>query len=461
MSKNSSLKSTVLIIEDMGSMASMLEQTITAEGYRTILTKDGTDGIRIINEEKVDLVITDLKLPGKDGLEVLRSAKEKNPLIPVILMTAFGSIETAVSAMKEGAYEFLTKPFDTDHLLVLIKRALENQKVMAENILLKEEFGKKLGFPKIIGKSPAMEEVSKNIQKVAPAKTTVLLLGESGTGKELFARALHHLSPRKDNPFVAINCAAIPRELLESELFGHEKGAFTGADHKRIGKFELADKGSIFFDEIGEMDMTLQAKLLRVLQGEAIERVGGIRPIPIDVRIIAASNRDLEKAVLEKRFREDLYYRVNVFPIKIPPLKERGEDIPLIVNHFINYYCAELKTNLKGITSEALDILKNHTWKGNVRELENCIERSVILCDGKTILPEHLVLSPSEITDTFLQELSMEGGLEEVSKAAIRTVEIKLIKKVLNEVGGNKTKAAQILKVSYKTLLTKIKDYGI
>ena len=442
-------------------MGSMLDQTITAEGYSTILTKDGTNGIRIINEEKVDLVITDLKLPGKDGLEVLRAVKEKNPLIPVILMTAFGSIETAVAAMKEGAYEFLTKPFDTDHLLVLIKRALENQKIMAENILLKEEFGKKLGFPKIIGKSPAMEDVSKNIQKVAPAKTTVLLLGESGTGKELFARALHHLSPRKDNPFVAINCAAIPRELLESELFGHEKGAFTGADHKRIGKFELADKGSIFFDEIGEMDLTLQAKLLRVLQGEAIERVGGIRPIPIDVRIIAASNRDLEKAVLEKIFREDLFYRVSVFPIKIPPLKERRDDIPLLVNHFLNHYCAELKTKPKGISSEALDMLKNHTWKGNVRELENCIERSVILCDGKTILPEHLVISPPEITDTFLQELSLEGSLEEVSKAAIRTAEIRLIKKVLNEAGWNKTKAARILKVSYKTLLTKIKDYGI
>lgn len=461
MSNNSSLKSTVLIIEDKGSMGSMLDQTITAEGYSTILTKDGTDGIRIINEEKVDLVITDLKLPGKDGLEVLRAVKEKNPLIPVILMTAFGSIETAVAAMKEGAYEFLTKPFDTDHLLVLIKRALENQKIMAENILLKEEFGKKLGFPKIIGKSPAMEDVSKNIQKVAPAKTTVLLLGESGTGKELFARALHHLSPRKDNPFVAINCAAIPRELLESELFGHEKGAFTGADHKRIGKFELADKGSIFFDEIGEMDLTLQAKLLRVLQGEAIERVGGIRPIPIDVRIIAASNRDLEKAVLEKIFREDLFYRVSVFPIKIPPLKERRDDIPLLVNHFLNHYCAELKTKPKGISSEALDMLKNHTWKGNVRELENCIERSVILCDGKTILSEHLVISPPEITDTFLQELSLEGSLEEVSKAAIRTAEIRLIKKVLNEAGWNKTKAARILKVSYKTLLTKIKDYGI
>lgn len=461
MSNNSSLKSTVLIIEDKGSMGSMLDQTITAEGYSTILTKDGTDGIRIINEEKVDLVITDLKLPGKDGLEVLRAVKEKNPLIPVILMTAFGSIETAVAAMKEGAYEFLTKPFDTDHLLVLIKRALENQKIMAENILLKEEFGKKIGFPKIIGKSPAMEDVSKNIQKVAPAKTTVLLLGESGTGKELFARALHHLSPRKDNPFVAINCAAIPRELLESELFGHEKGAFTGADHKRIGKFELADKGSIFFDEIGEMDLTLQAKLLRVLQGEAIERVGGIRPIPIDVRIIAASNRDLEKAVLEKRFREDLFYRVSVFPIKIPPLKERRDDIPLLVNHFLNHYCAELKTKPKGISPEALDMLKNHTWKGNVRELENCIERSVILCDGKTILPEHLVISPPEITDTFLQELSLEGSLEEVSKAVIRTAEIRLIKKVLNEAGWNKTKAARILKVSYKTLLTKIKDYGI
>lgn len=461
MSNNSSLKSTVLIIEDKGSMGSMLDQTITAEGYSTILTKDGTDGIRIINEEKVDLVITDLKLPGKDGLEVLRAVKEKNPLIPVILMTAFGSIETAVAAMKEGAYEFLTKPFDTEHLLVLIKRALENQKIMAENILLKEEFGKKLGFPKIIGKSPAMEDVSKNIQKVALAKTTVLLLGESGTGKELFARALHHLSPRKDNPFVAINCAAIPRELLESELFGHEKGSFTGADHKRIGKFELADKGSIFFDEIGEMDLTLQAKLLRVLQGEAIERVGGIRPIPIDVRIIAASNRDLEKAVLEKIFREDLFYRVSVFPIKIPPLKERRDDIPLLANHFLNHYCAELKTKPKGISSEALDMLKNHTWKGNVRELENCIERSVILCDGKTILPEHLVISPPEITDTFLQELSLEGSLEEVSKAAIRTAEIRLIKKVLNEAGWNKTKAARILKVSYKTLLTKIKDYGI
>lgn len=461
MSKNSTFKSTVLIIEDKESMANMLGQTIGAEGYKTLIARDGSDGIRLVNDERVDLVITDLKLPGKDGLEVLRAVKEKNPLIPVILMTAFGSIETAVAAMKEGAYEFLTKPFDTDHLLVLIKRALENQKIITENILLKEEFGRELGFPKIIGKSQALEDVSRNIQKVAPAKTTVLLLGESGTGKELFARALHHLSQRKDSPFVAINCAAIPRELLESELFGHEKGAFTGADYRRIGKFELADKGTIFLDEIGEMDLSLQAKLLRILQGDAIERVGGTRPIHIDVRVVAASNRDLEKAVLEKRFREDLYYRVSVFPITIPPLKERKEDIHLLVNHFINYYCEEMKTETKEIAPETLEILINHTWKGNVRELENCIERAVILCNGKTILPEHIGLATLETTEGLLKDIPMEGGLEEVSNAAQRITESRLIKKVLAQVGGNKTKAAEILKVSYKTLLTKIKDYGI
>lgn len=461
MSQSSPNKETVLIIEDKDSMAEMLSQTIEAEGYRTLTARDGSSGIQIINEKKIDLVITDLKLPGKDGLEVLRAVKDKNPLVPVILMTAYGTIETAVSAMKEGAYEFLTKPFDTNHLLVLIKRALESQRIIAENMLLKEEFAEKLGFPEIIGKSPLMEEVSRNIQKVAPAKTTVLLLGESGTGKELFARALHHMSPRKDNPFVAINCAAIPRELLESELFGHEKGSFTGADYKRIGKFELADKGTIFLDEIGEMDISLQAKLLRVLQGEAIERVGGIRPIPIDVRVIAASNKDLERAVSEKRFREDLFYRVSAFPIRIPPLRERKEDIPLLVKHFIKYYCTELKTDPKDITDGSIGLLMNNQWKGNVRELENCIERAVILCDGKTILPEHLGIVPLEDTGILIQDIPLEGGLEEVSREAQKIVESQFIKKVLSRVGGNKTKAAEILKVSYKTLLTKIKDYGI
>jgi len=461
MSDGEILKSTILIIEDKESMARMLEQTIEAEGYRTLVARDGDQGIQFINDERVDLVLTDLKLPKKDGIEVLRAVKEKNHLIPVILMTAYGTIETAVSAMKEGAYEFLTKPFDTNHLLVLIKRALEGQRIMAENILLKEAFAEKLGFPRIIGKSPSMEEVSKNIQKVAPTKTTVLLLGESGTGKELFARAIHHLSPRRNNPFVAINCAAIPAELLESELFGHEKGAFTGADYKRIGRFELADNGTIFLDEIGELDLSLQAKLLRVLQGEAIERVGGTRPIPIDVRVIAASNKDLEKAVLEKRFREDLYYRVNVFPIRIPPLRERKEDIPLLVNHFIKYYCSEMKKAPKEIAMEAIEILKNRQWKGNVRELENCIERAVILCDGKTILPEHIGIAPLNTIESSFQDLPIEGGLEEVSHKVQRIAESRLIKRVLEQVGGNKTKAAEILKVSYKTLLTKIKDYGI
>ena len=304
------------------------------------------------------------------------AAKEENPLMPVIVMTAFGSVETAVLAIKEGAFDFITKPFDTDHLLVLMKRALETQRLMTENMLMKEEFSSQLGLPRIIGKSEKISEVAQQIQKVAPSKTTVLILGESGTGKELFARAIHYLSPRKEYPFVPINCAAIPRELLESELFGHERGAFTGADFKKIGKFELADKGTVFLDEIGEMDTALQAKLLRVLQEGEIERLGGLKTIKIDVRVIAASNRDIEKAVSEKAFREDLYYRLSVFPVRIPLLRERAEDIPMLAEFFLNKYCAELKTPLKSISAEALETMVEYQWKGNVRELENTIERA-------------------------------------------------------------------------------------
>jgi len=287
--------------------------------------------------------------------------------------------------MKSGAYDFITKPLDTDHLLMLIKRSLENQRLITENMLLKDKLSNEVGMPAIIGKSRTMLEVAGNIQKVAPAKTSILLLGESGTGKDLFARAIHFLSPRKDHPFIPINCAAIPRELLESELFGHEKGAFTGAEEKKPGKFELADKGTIFLDEIGEMEMSLQSKLLRTLQGEEIERVGGTRPIKVDVRIIAASNKDLEAEVANKTFREDLFYRLSVFPIEIPPLRERKDDIPALVEHFISKYSAEMKIKQKNITPDAMDTLKNYYWKGNVRELENVIERALILCDGDTI----------------------------------------------------------------------------
>ncbi len=451
---------TILVIEDKESMARMLKDTLESEGYKVISAGTATEGIRCLKEDKIDLVITDLKLPEKDGLEILRISKEENQLRPVIVMTAFGSIETAVTAMKEGAFDFITKPFDIDHLLMLVKRALEAQRLLTENILLKEEFAPKLKFPRIIGKSAGITTVAQMVQKVAPTKTTVLLIGESGTGKELFARAIHNLSKRLKYPFVPINCAAIPKDLLESELFGHEKGSFTGAESKKIGKFELADKGTIFLDEVGDMDFTLQSKLLRAIEESEIERVGGIRPIKVDVRIIAASNKDLEKAVEERTFREDLFYRLNVFPIRIPPLRERKEDIPLLVEYFINKYCREIKTPLKNISKEALDVLMNYHWKGNVRELENTIERAVILCDGDTITPEHIIIS-KQFGPESLKSLLMGETLEDVAKRAQRIAETQRIVEVLKETKGNKTKAAEILRISYKTLFTKIKEYGI
>ncbi len=452
---------TILIVEDKDSMAQMLRETLEAEGYRITLAGDGQDGIRQIRAGRFDLILSDLKLPKKDGIEVLKAAKAESQLTPVIMMTAFGTVETAVAAMKEGAFDFITKPFDTDHLLILIKRALENQRLVTENILLKDELTGKLGMPKIIGMSREITEVAQKVQKVAPAKTTVLLLGESGTGKELFARAIHNLSDRRDHPFVAINCAAIPKELLETELFGHEKGSFTGAEARKIGKFELADKGTIFLDEIAEMDLLLQAKILRVIQEGEIERVGGIKAIGIDVRIIAASNKDVEKAVEEKLFREDLFYRLNVFPIVIPPLRDRKGDIPLLVEFFMNKYSRELKKPHLHIAEAALDLLTHYPWKGNVRELENCIERGIILCEGDTLTDDHIVLNRQMAMESSLRNLPADGTLEEVMKEATRIVETQRITKALKDTKGNKTKAAELLQVSYKTLLTKIRDYAI
>ncbi len=451
---------TILIVEDKESMAQMLKETLEAAGYPSIAAKDGMEGIRQIKDNKIALVLTDLKLPRKNGMDVLRAAKEEDPMLPVIMMTAYGSVDVAVKAIKEGAFDFVTKPFDTDHLLHLIRRALENQRLMTENLLLKEEFSSVIGMPTIIGKSAKIQEVARKVQRVAQAKTTVLLLGESGTGKELFARAIHCLSPRKNYSFVPINCAAIPKELLESELFGHEKGSFTGAETKKLGKFELADKGAVFLDEIGEMDLSLQAKIMRVVQEGEIERVGGLKAIPVDVRVIAATNKDIERAVSEGLFREDLYYRLSVFPITVPPLRERVEDIPFLVDFFVKKFCAEMKTSLKDISKEALDTLTGYPWKGNVRELENTIERSVILCDGDTILPEHISLNPVPVKSA-LGALPMDGSLEDAAKEALRLAETQRIKKALQETKGNKSRASEILRVSYKTLLTKIKDYGI
>ena len=450
----------ILIVEDKDSMAKMLQETMETVGYHPLIARDGIEGIRKIRESKIDLVLTDLKLPKKDGMDVLRAAKEENPMLPVIMMTAFGTVDVAVKAIKEGAFDFITKPFDTDHLLHLIRKAMETQRLVTENILLRDEVSSMRGMPTIIGKSEKILEVAKKIQRVASAKTTVLLLGESGTGKELFARAIHSLSPRKDFPFVPINCAAIPKELLESELFGHEKGAFTGAEAKKLGKFELADKGTIFLDEIGEMALSLQAKIMRIIQEGEIERVGGVKTIPVDVRVIAATNKDIERAVSEGAFREDLYYRLNVFPIRVPPLRERAEDIPLLVDFFTKKYCAEMKTGGKGVSEEVLSLLMGSPWKGNVRELENAIERAVILCDGVTITPEHISLNPVPMNPP-LGTLPMNGTLEDTTRVALRLAESERIRKALQETKGNKSRAAELLDVSYKTLLTKIKEYGI
>lgn len=452
---------TILIVEDKESMAEMLRETLESEGYGIISATDGAEGIKLLKENRIDLVLTDLKLPQKNGIEVLKASKEENQLIPVIVMTAFGSIEIAVDAMKAGAFDFITKPFDTDHLLVLIKRALENQRLHTENILLKEEFASRFGFPRLIGKSDKISDVAQMVQRVAPTKSTVLLLGESGTGKELFARAIHNLSTRREYPFVAINCAAIPRDLLESELFGHEKGSYTGADTKKLGKFELADKGTIFLDEVGDMDIAIQSKLLRAIEEGEIERIGAGKTIKVDVRIVAASNKNLEKAAEEKKFREDLYYRLNVFPITIPPLRERKDDVPLLVEYFLKKYCLEIKTSEKSVAKEALALLMNYHWKGNVRELENTIERAVILCDGSVIAPEHFTLSKQPVLASAKSSQPINGTLESVAKEALRIAESQRIADALKETKGNKSRAAEILQVSYKTLLTKIKDYGI
>jgi DNA-binding NtrC family response regulator len=448
----------ILIIDDKDSMRQMLSKTLESEGYEVEMAKDGEGGLEKAKEKKYDLILADLKLPKMDGLEVLSSLKNLDPEVAVIMMTAYGTIESAVEAMKQGAFDFLAKPFDTDHLNVLIKRALENRRLVAENILLREELAHNLGYAEIVGKCEKMKEVSRLIQKVALSDTTVLLLGESGTGKELFARAIHNLSPRTKASYVAINCAAIPRELLENELFGSEKGAYTGAVARKMGKFEIAEGGTIFLDEVGDLDIALQAKLLRVLQDRTFERLGGTKTISVDVRLIAASNADLKKAIEKNLFREDLYYRLSVFPIAIPPLRERREDIPDLAEYFVKKYCAEMKKPKKNVSKEALALLDKYHWPGNVRELENTIERAIILCEGKSILPEHLAIripTPNEI------RLREGAGLKEVGQYAQAEAERALIVRILTQVRGNKRKAAQALKIDYTTLFEKIKRYGI
>lgn len=441
----------------------MLATAIKKAGFSVDTAADGTAAVEKIRSQPYHLVITDLQLPTLSGLEILRIQKEIDPTIPVLIMTAFGTIEEAVEAMKQGAFDFLPKPVDMSHLFLLVNRALEQRRLLIENILLKEESQRAYGIPKIIGESPGILAVSHSIQRVAPTDATVLLTGESGTGKEVFSRAIHQLSSRRDKPFVTVNCAAIPHGLIENELFGHEKGSYTGALTRKIGKFELADQGTIFLDEIGELHMSVQAKVLRVIEEQCFERIGGLETIHVNARMIAATNRNLQDLVEKREFREDLFFRLSVFPIHIPPLRERMSDIRPLAQFFVEKFSRELHRQGLHLTPEAARALEEYSWPGNVRELQNTIERGVIMSDDNLIRPENLnfAFEQRKETNDFAHLFDMSGSLAEVSNRAAQAAEKLKIKQALELSNWNKTQTAQMLGVSYKTLLNKVRDYGL
>jgi DNA-binding NtrC family response regulator len=457
----------VLLVEDKNELRAMLRKALERDGYAVDEAPDGPTAISKVRSRRYLLVLSDLKLPGNSGIDVLREARRAEPTLPVILVTAYGSVEEAVTAMKEGAFDFIQKPVDLDHLKLLLERAARQQELLRENLLLREEYAARYGFPRIVGEHPAMKEASQMTQRVAATDSTILLLGESGTGKELFARAVHHLSPRAANPFVALNCAAIPEGLVENELFGHERGAYTGAGARKIGKLELAHRGTLFLDEIGDLPLAIQGKLLRVLEERRFERVGGTQEIDVNVRIVTATNKDLRAAVAEKIFREDLYFRIAAVPITIPPLRERGEDILLLAEHFLERFKREFRKPSLVLTEEARARLRGYAWPGNVRELQNTIERAAILANGAEIGADALQLpaakpAPEELPEGMLEEEFLwEGPLEEVSQRAVAHVERFKIHNALRESKWNKTRAAERLGVSYKTLLTKIRSLGL
>jgi DNA-binding NtrC family response regulator len=461
----------ILLVEDKDSLRAMLRHALEAQGHTVVEARDQPEAETALQSSHPAVVLSDLRLPEGDGFGVLRASKELDPQLPVIVMTAFGSIQDAVAAMKEGALDFLAKPVDPDHLLLMVERALAQRRLATENMLLKEELAQRRGAPQIVGDDPKLKQVSVTLHRAAATDTTVLLEGESGTGKELFARALHALSPRADGPFVAINCAAIPETLLETELFGHEKGAFTGAANRKPGKFELAHRGTLFLDEIGDLPLLLQAKILRVLEEKRFERVGGTQSLQVDVRVVAATNRNLKAAVAARQYREDLFFRLSVFPIVIPPLRDRPADISTLARYFIDRFCRDLNKKSLVLAPAAEDELRLYAWPGNVRELQNCIERACILTEGDTIHPRHLNLSFRAPTASAVQPVDDDGGpwskidltgtLAEASRRVLAEVERRKIEQALHEAAGNRGRAAEILQVSYKTLIAKLKEYGL
>jgi DNA-binding NtrC family response regulator len=443
----------ILIVEDKESLRTMLRTTLESRGYAADEAGDAYEARKRLSAFRYLVVLTDLKLPAGSGLDVLQAAREADAETPVLVMTAFGTVEEAVRAMKLGAADFLTKPVDTEHLLLLLDRAVESRRMATELVLLKEEYQRRFGLPRVLGEDPALKESMLALQRAAGTDATVLLLGESGTGKELMSRALHQLSDRAKGPFVAINCAAIPENLLENELFGHEKGAFTGAVGRKIGKAELAHKGTLFLDEIGDMPLTLQGKILRLVQERQFERVGGLQTLTVDVRVVAATNRDLRALVEEKLFREDLFFRLSVMPIEIPPLRRRRRDIPLLAEAFLQRLAREMGRKDLRLSDAARRALAEHSWPGNVRELSNCIERAAILCDGSVIEPEHLRLDPGPGGGPALADvLDLSGPLAEVRERAADRAEEEAIALAMRDADGDRAAAAAKLGVSLSTL---------
>lgn len=458
----------VLIVDDEPNLRRILSAQLTRDGYDVLSAEDGEAGLALLRENHINLVITDLKMPRVDGMTLLKRAIEEEPELPVVVITAHGTIDTAVEALKLGAFDFVTKPFDKDELRQIVAKALKTRELRGADatptpVTHDARFG-------IIGSSAGIAELYAILERVADQPTTVLITGESGTGKELVARALHEHSARKDKPFIKVNCAAIPKELIESELFGYERGAFTGAVTSKPGRFELASGGTLFLDEIGEVPIEMQVKLLRVLQESEFERVGGIKTIRVDVRLVAATNRDLKKLIVAGGFRDDLFYRLNVVPIRLPPLRERVGDIPLLVDHFLTKFNERLKKNVEGLESPALEILGQYPWPGNIRELENVIERAVLFCDTQKLRADDLppdLRGISAMSTALLPEadlhaaLAGEGGLKEHVKVAMSRLERELVSRALQQTGGNVTHAARLLKISRKGLQLKMKELGL
>lgn len=456
------MKEKVLIIEDDINTLNGLAEILEDEGFEITKAKNARLAQHAIKKVDFNVVLMDFLLPDLDGLELSKVILELRPDIKIIMMTAFGTVKNAVHAMKMGIYDYLTKPINLDELLIILRRALDEQRLLMENQDLKSKLDKKYRFENIIGASGKMQEVFQKVIKVANSNATVLIRGESGTGKELIARAIHYQSKQKDRPLVEINCASIPENLLESELFGHEKGAFTGAYKMKKGKFEVADKGTLFLDEIGELPLALQAKLLRVLQERRFNRVGGVDNIEVDVRLIAATNADLEKKMEEGLFREDLYYRLNVIPILIPPLRERPEDIGPLTDYFIKKYARKDQRNIESISEEARKILMTYDWPGNVRELENAIENAIVMCEGNIITPNDLPVylkGGRANTSPFLAIINQRNDLSYREK--LEACEREIIRQALMDTGNNKTRAARNLGFTLRTLRNKVNKYNL